>query len=165
MGKDEAEGWIKARSLVDSEWDMTKYLISLGMSKAEAEAWIKARQKGDAFKMDYSDGLGSHLDKVWDRSLTGLIHSNVSKATGQLRPIGELREQHLLSRFATLRNLVAVLWAYSFAVWIYVIAFQFANPGSVYWPLATWLPIRLDYFGEAGFLTSFLFAIIWVKLK
>ncbi len=135
------------------------------MSKEEAEAWIKARGKGDPFKADYSDGLGSHLDKVWNRSSAGLIHSNVSKATGQLRPINELRQQHFLNRIATLRNFVAVLWAYSFAIWIYVIAFQFMNPRSVYWSLAVWLPIRLDYFGEAGFLASFVFAILWVKLK
>jgi|SRR5208282_2384563 len=150
---------------LDNQWDLTNYLTSLGMSKEEAEAWVKARRKGDTFKADYSDGVGSHLDKVWRRSLEGLIQPTMSRATGQLRPIGELREQHLLSRFATLRNLVAVLWAYSFAIWMYVIAFQFANPHSVYWPLATWLPIRLDYFGEAGFLASFLFAIIWVKLR
>jgi hypothetical protein len=152
-------------SSLNNQWDLTNYLISLGMSKEEAEAWIKARGKGDPFKADYSDGLGGHLDKVWDRSLAGLIHSNVSKATGQLRPINELRKQQFLNRFATLRNLVAVLWVYSFAVWVYVIAFQFSNPNSVYWPLATWFPMRLDYFGELGFLASFVLAIIWVKLK
>jgi hypothetical protein len=152
-------------SSLNNQWDLTNYLISLGMSKEEAEAWIKARRKGDTFKADYSDGIGGHLDKMWRRSLEDLIQPTMSRATGQLRPIGELREQHLLSRFATLRNLVAVLWVYSFAVWVYVIAFQFSNPNSVYWPLAIWFPMRLDYFGEAGFLASFVLAIIWVKLR
>jgi hypothetical protein len=147
------------------QWNLTKYLTSLGMSKEEAEAWIKARTSGASFRADYSDGVGSHLDKVWDRNSTWLGHATLNKGTGQLRPIDELRKQQLLDRIATLRSFAAVLWAYSFAIWIYVIVFQYTNPGSVYWPLATWLPIRLDYFGEAGFLSSFLFAIIWVKLK
>lgn len=61
--------------------------------------------------------------------------------------------------------IIAVLWFYSLAIWIYVVAFQIANPVSLYWPVAWWLPIRMDYFGEAGFITSFTLAIIWAKLK
>jgi len=33
-----------------------------------------------------------------------------------------------------------------------------SDPGSMYWPVALWLPIRMDYFGEAGFIVSFIFA-------
>ena len=135
------------------------------MGKEEAEAWTRARTRGAPFKADYSDGLGNHLDKMWDRSLTRLAHSTLSKGTGQLRPIDELRKQQFRDRIALLRSFVALLWAYSFAIWIYVIVLQYTNAGSVYWSLATWLPIRLDYFGEASFLSSFFFAIIWVKLK
>ena len=59
-----------------------------------------------------------------------------------------------------------VLWGYSFAIWIYVTSFQIAHPESVLWHLAVWLPwLRLDYFGEAGFIASFAFALAWVKLK
>jgi hypothetical protein len=146
-------------------WNLTKYLASIGMGKEEAEAWTGARTRGTPFKADDSDGLGNHLDKIWDRSSTRVTHSNFSKGTGQLRPNDELRKQQFRDRIAPLRSFVAMLWAYSFAIWIYVIALQYTNAGSVYWSLAAWLPIRLDYFGEAGFLSSFLFAIIWVKLK
>ena len=59
-----------------------------------------------------------------------------------------------------------VLCGFSFVIWAYVIGFQMAHPESVYWKLAVWLPwIRMDYFGEAGFIASFAFALAWVKLK
>jgi hypothetical protein len=37
---------------------------------------------------------------------------------------------------------------------------QLQYPTSVSWGLAVWLPIRLDYLGEAAFMFSFLFAMI-----
>jgi hypothetical protein len=58
-----------------------------------------------------------------------------------------------------------VLCIYSFAVWVYVVAFQVANPDSVYWGLAWWLPVRLDYLGEAAFVLSFVFALLWQRTK
>ncbi len=45
------------------------------------------------------------------------------------------------------KTLLLVVWGYAFAVWLYVIAMQFLYPNSIYWTLATWLPIRLDYLG------------------
>jgi hypothetical protein len=56
-----------------------------------------------------------------------------------------------------------VVWGYSVGVWLYVIAMQLRYPNSVYWPLAIWLPIRLDYLGETAFIFSFLFAMIAVS--
>ena len=46
------------------------------------------------------------------------------------------------------------------ALWLYVIAFQLIYSGSVYFPLAWWLPIRMDYLGEIAFALSFIFALI-----
>ncbi len=56
------------------------------------------------------------------------------------------------------KGVLLVAWGYAFAVWLYVIAMQLFYPQSIYWPLATWLPIRLDYFGEAAFVFSFIMA-------
>ncbi|MGA2973288.1 MAG: hypothetical protein ABSE39_11805 [Candidatus Bathyarchaeia archaeon] len=63
-----------------------------------------------------------------------------------------------------LRRVSIVLWGYSFAVWVYVIAMQLRYPESPYWPFAVWIPVRLDYLGELAFFLSFifgLFAITW----
>ena len=46
---------------------------------------------------------------------------------------------------------------YSLLVWLYVIVFQYVNPNSVYWGLAWWLPIRMDYLAETAFIASFIF--------
>ncbi|MGA3405817.1 MAG: hypothetical protein ABSD49_08815 [Candidatus Bathyarchaeia archaeon] len=51
---------------------------------------------------------------------------------------------------------------YGLLVWGYVVALQVRRPNWVYDVLATWLPIRLDYFGEIGFVASFLFAMVLV---
>jgi hypothetical protein len=63
----------------------------------------------------------------------------------------ELRRSHF-------KGVLLVVWGYAFAVWLYVVAMQLFYPKSLYWPLATWLPIRLDYFGEAAFVFSFIMA-------
>ena len=63
-----------------------------------------------------------------------------------------------------LRRVSIVLWGYSVAVWVYVIAMQLRYPESPYWPFAVWIPVRLDYLGELAFFLSFifgLFAITW----
>jgi hypothetical protein len=57
-----------------------------------------------------------------------------------------------------LRRLALLLWGYTFTVWAYVIAMQLRYPDSVYWPFATWLPIRMDYLGEVAFVFSFTLA-------
>jgi len=57
-------------------------------------------------------------------------------------------------------GVLVVVWAYALSVWVYVIAMQLRFPESVYWPLALWLPIRMDYLGELSFLFSFLLACV-----
>jgi len=64
------------------------------------------------------------------------------------------------SRTTTIRRICFVLWGYCFAVWLYVIGFQIRYSHSVYYALAWWLPIRLDYLGEMAFALSFIFALI-----
>ena len=61
------------------------------------------------------------------------------------------------------KGLLLIVWGYAVAVWLYVIAMQLVYPGALYWAVATWLPIRLDYFGESAFFFSFIvsIAIIW----
>ncbi len=63
------------------------------------------------------------------------------------------------------KGLLLIVWGYAFAVWLYVIAMQLVYPNSLYWPVATWLPIRLDYFGESAFFFSFIvsIAVIWTQ--
>jgi len=68
-------------------------------------------------------------------------------------------------RRSQLKGLILVAWGYAFAVWLYVVAMQLLNPESLYWPIATWLPIRLDYFGEAAFVFSFIMAIAVTMLN
>ena len=63
-------------------------------------------------------------------------------------------------RTITIRRICVVLWGYCLALWLYVIAFQLIYSGSVYFPLAWWLPIRMDYLGETAFALSFIFALI-----
>ncbi len=59
-----------------------------------------------------------------------------------------------------IRRVGMVIWGYWLAVWLYVIAMQLRYPNSVRWLLAVWLPVRLDYLGEAAFFLSFVFALI-----
>jgi hypothetical protein len=60
--------------------------------------------------------------------------------------------------FLDYKTLLTVVWGYALMVWLYVIAMQLRFPDSVYWPLAVWLPIRIDYLGEIAFIFSFLLA-------
>jgi len=153
-----------------SDKDTIRYLMSVGMRQKDAEAWIKARKEGKSFMSGPHDGVGRRMDNLWK---SGLDHSAWGKdmrdiilaardlkgaATGKV-PARELR------KYATWRTLVALLALYSFVMWVYVISFQIVVPESVYWPLALWLPIRMDYFGEASLVSSFIFAVLWVKLR
>jgi hypothetical protein len=63
-----------------------------------------------------------------------------------------------------LRRVVVVFWVYSLIVWVYVIAMQLRYPESPYWPLAQWLPVRLDYLGELAFFFSFIFGIFAITM-
>ena len=84
----------------------------------------------------------------------------------KLRQLEELRRLRRERRREMCRRISIVLCVFSFAIWTYVIGFQIVHPESVYWQLAVWLPwVRLDYFGEAGFIASFAFALAWLKLK
>ena len=153
-----------------SDGDTVRYLKSIGYSQEEAEAWLKARKQGKSFMAGPHDPVGHRLDDLWK---SGLVHSAWRKdvheivlaardlrgaATGKV-PARELR------KYATWRTLAALLALYSFAMWIYVVSFQIVVPESVYWPLALWLPIRMDYFGEVSLVMSFIFAVLWVKLR
>jgi hypothetical protein len=123
--------------------------MSIGMSQDDAMAWVRARRQGRAFKTDSSDGVGDHLDNVWKRN------TQKSKVLSQLKDT------------ATRRMIFAALCICGLLCWTYVIVLVMVNPDSVYWPLAVWLPkwVRMDYFGEAGFFASFLFGILWAKLR
>jgi hypothetical protein len=139
------------------EWDLIGYLVSLGLSRKEAVAWARAREEDQPFRADWSDGVGHHLDKIWNR-----IDARPNMTTGQV-PINN--ETGISRGRLASRSLVAILWASSFAIWIYVVGNQFTDWRSLYLPVAWWLPIRLDYFGELGFIFSFVFALLWVKLS
>ena len=49
---------------------------------------------------------------------------------------------------------------YGLLMWGYTVAMQLRDERTIYYALAWWLPIRLDYFGEIGFVVSFLFAMV-----
>jgi hypothetical protein len=68
----------------------------------------------------------------------------------------KFRAQKSELRSARLKKFLLIAWAYAFAVWMYVIAVQFLHPEWIYEPFATWLPIRMDYVGEAAFVASFI---------
>jgi hypothetical protein len=72
-------------------------------------------------------------------------------------------------RHSRLTGFLVVVSGFAFAVWLYVVAMQLFYPESIYWPLATWLPIRLDYVGEAAFVfslfTALAVAMVKVRLK
>jgi hypothetical protein len=123
-------------------WDLTRHLSELGMSREEAEGWVKARQAGQPFKADWSDGIGHQLDKVWKRNVhIGPVH---------------LRR----------RTLIAILWAYSFATWVYVTVFQMVNPESFNWSFVVWLPwLKMSYLGGAALLSSLVLASIWFAIE
>jgi hypothetical protein len=50
--------------------------------------------------------------------------------------------------------LARTMFLFGLLVWGYVIAMQLRDEESVYATLAQWLPVRLDYVGEAAFIVS-----------
>jgi hypothetical protein len=50
--------------------------------------------------------------------------------------------------------LTRTVFLFGLLTWGYVVAMQLRHLGSVYDVLAEWMPIRLDYFGEAAFILS-----------
>jgi hypothetical protein len=95
------------------------------------------------------------------------------EAASQIKPepkrepdkVVKYREQRSERRRSRVKGLLLVAWGYSFAVWLYVIAMQLFYPGALYLPVATWLPIRLDYFGESAFFVSFIISIAIILLN
>jgi hypothetical protein len=134
-------------------WDLTRYLVSMGMSEKEAEIWIQARKEGKSFTTNSVDGSGGHLDNLWRRNQKSVK----SASTGQLRMMGGL------GRVISLRMILMIFWAFSISAWMYVVALQIMQPNLIYAQIA-WLSIRTDYFGEAAFIASFAFAVLWMKI-
>lgn len=58
--------------------------------------------------------------------------------------------------------LARTTFLFGILVWGYVIAMQLKDADLVYAAVAQWLPIRLDYFGEAAFIMS---AVAYFLLK
>jgi len=67
--------------------------------------------------------------------------------------------QKALLRHSRRRNALLMTGGFAFAVWLYVIAVQFLHPDWIYEPFASWLPIRMDYVGEAAFILSFIILV------
>jgi len=112
-------------------------------------------------------GLINANRETLDQSMKVLTSIGLTQEDARqfLRRIPQLQESRgmTISRrrdFSRLQHLSIVLCAWSLSVWLYVIAMQLRYPDAVYWPLAVWLPIRLDYLGEAAFILSLIFAII-----
>jgi hypothetical protein len=113
-------------------------------------------------------GLINANRKTLDQSMKvltsiGLTQEDARQFLRRLPQLQESRGMTTISRhrdFSRLQRLSIVLCAWSLSVWLYVIAMQLRYPDAVYWPLAVWLPIRLDYLGEAAFILSLIFAII-----
>lgn len=70
---------------------------------------------------------------------------------------------HSEPRLTWIQRFCVVIWGYCVVIWLYVIAIQLIQPDLVYTPLTLWLPVRLDYLGEAAFVLSFVFALIAVS--
>ena len=104
------------------------------------------------------------------KSFLGRIENEAAsqiKAEPKSEPetVVKYRTQHSERRHSRLTGFLVVVCGFAFAVWLYVIAMQLFYPKSIYWPLATWLPIRLDYVGEAAFVFSLFTALAVAMLN
>jgi hypothetical protein len=92
--------------------------------------------------------------------LTNIESSVATQLPPELRKPPEIeikfRAQKSEARRLRLKHLLLIGWGYAFAVWLYVITIQFLHPTWIYVPFVTWLPIRMDYIGEAAFVASFI---------
>ena len=60
------------------------------------------------------------------------------------------------------RDALLVISFFSLLCWVYATAMQLIDMQRAYWALTWWLPwVRIDYFGETGFIVAFLCAIAW----
>jgi hypothetical protein len=73
--------------------------------------------------------------------------------------------QKALRRRTRFRYMLLIACGYALAVWAYVIGVQFTHPDWIYAPFATWLPIRMDYVGDAAFIASLAIIIILMMWK
>jgi hypothetical protein len=73
--------------------------------------------------------------------------------------------QRSMRRSQLRRGVLLVALGYSIAVWLYVVAMQLFYPNSIYFAFATWLPIRMDYVGEAAFVFSIISATALIMSK
>ena len=62
-----------------------------------------------------------------------------------------------------LRRTAVILWLYSLLVWLYVIAMQLRYPDSPHMAFAQWIPVRMDYLGEAAFFLSLILGIFVIN--
>ena len=93
----------------------------------------------------------------------GLTQEDARQFLRRLPQFQESRGMTINSKrrdFSRLQHVSIVLCTWTLSVWLYVIAMQLRYTDAVHWPLAVWLPIRLDYLGEAAFVLSLIFAII-----
>ena len=118
-------------------------------------------------------GLINGGKRTQDQSLKvltsiGLTHEDARQFLKRLPQLQRRRGGTIISNprdFSKFQRLTIVLCAWSLSVWLYVIAMQLQYPEAVYWPLAVWVPIRLDYLGEAAFVLSFVFAVITALIQ
>jgi hypothetical protein len=118
-------------------------------------------------RMNQSGLINAHT-KTLNQSMKvltsiGLTQEDARQFLRRLPQLLESRGMTIISKprdFSRLQHLSIVLCVWSLSVWVYAIAMQLRYPEAVYWPLAVWLPIRLDYLGEAAFILSLIFGII-----
>jgi hypothetical protein len=96
-------------------------------------------------------------------TLIGFTRNEANAFLGRIEnsftpPIKVFRYRKEQRNFLNYRKFLTVVWGYALMVWAYVVAMQLRFPESVYWRLALWLPIRMDYLGEIAFVSSFILA-------
>ncbi len=96
-----------------------------------------------------------------------------TEAASQIKPepkkepdtVVKYRTQRSERRHTRLTGTLVVVCGFAVAVWLYVVAMQLTFPNSIYFQFATWLPIRLDYVGEAAFVFALIMAIVVVMVN
>lgn len=63
-----------------------------------------------------------------------------------------------------IKALAETVFLFGLLGWLYTIAMQMTRPETIYFPLALWLPLRLDYFGEICFVASII-AFFIMRMK
>ena len=123
-----------------------KFTTSNEMAMSEAEDLIKHPSPAKAlmsigFTRNEANAFLSRIENKFTADKTKIV-----------------RYRQYRSSLLDYRGLLTVVCAYALMVWVYVIAMQLRWPDAIYWPLALWLPIRIDYLGEMAFVGSFFLA-------